>query len=317
MPSLYLPLALRSSLAAGLGAAALAFSAGGAAADCSGGKPCVTKVEPIPNRGGSIARFRVRVHWSSDCKYDKFHFQMGAREHSPTEVGRNRNQLCNRRSEVFLITNAPQGGRISVRVQGCESRLIGKDACTAFSAPVSAALISPQHSAACRNYANRAVGAVKLARNTDKCDPKTISGPRWSTSFDEHFRWCETAEPKTANFEDRERIRIMHACRVDAAKGPAGKPALSVRSQAGDTFFVNVSGFPPNVPIIIRLSGPGASIASVTVANNQRIVADAKGAVTVRLFGAQICKRGGGQVIFTAEDQDGRKSPPATAKCAP
>lgn len=316
MPPRLLPFAVRSALV-GLAAAVPALSAGEAAADCSGGRPCVTKVEPIPNTGGSIARFRVRVHWSSDCKYDKFHFQMGAREHSPTEVGRNRNQLCNRRNEVFLITNAPQGGRISVRVQGCESRLIGKDSCTAFSEPVSAALISPQHAAACRNYANRAVGAVKLARDTYKCDPKTISGPRWTTSFDEHFRWCETAEPKTANFEDRERTRIMHQCRVDAAKGPAGKPAIAVRAQGGDTFFVSVTGFPPNVPVIIRLSGPGASIASVTSANNQRIIADARGAVSIRLFGAQICKRGGGTVIFTAEDQDGRKSPPATSKCSP
>jgi hypothetical protein len=316
MPSRPHTLAVRFSLASGLAAAALTFGATGAAADCSGGRPCITKLVPVPKTQTHGGSFMLRVHWSSACKYDKFHFSMG-QEHSPTEIGGNRNQLCNQRSHTFLLTSAHRGQRIRVSVQGCESRLVGKDACTPFSQPMSVVLISDQHSAACRTYASRAVGAVKMARDTYKCDPKVISGPRWSPNFEEHRTWCETAEPKTANFEDKERTRIMHQCRVDAAKGPPGKPALNVTSQGGDTFFVNVSGFPPNVPVIIRLSGPGASIASVTSTNNQRIVANAQGAVSVRLFGAQICKRGGGTVIFTAEDQDGRKSPPATAKCAP
>jgi hypothetical protein len=193
--------------------------------------------------------------------------------------------------------------------QGCVSQI--------WAGPVCATTQADKKDAACRNYANRAIGAAKMARDTYKCDPKVISGPRWSTNFEEHLRWCRGAEPKTANFEDKERIRIMHACRVDAGKGPAGKPALSVTSKGGDTFFLNVSGFPPNVPVIIRLAGAGASISSVTTANNQRIIANAQGAVSIRLFGAQICKRGGGTVIFTAEDQDGRKSPPATSKCSP
>ena len=76
-------------------------------------------------------------------------------------------------------------------------------------------------------------------------------------------------------------------------------------------------GFAPNAPVIIRITGPGASIATVTVANNQRITADARGNINIRLFGAQICKRGGGTVTFTAEDQDNPKSAPVSSKCAP
>src|SRR5688572_5959810 len=119
------PLVVRSSLASSLAAAALVFSASGAAADCSGGKPCVTKLVPVPKTQTHGGKFMLRVHWSSACKYDKFHFQMG-QEHSPTEVGKNRNQLCNQRSETFLLTRAHEGSTITVRIQGCESRLIGK-----------------------------------------------------------------------------------------------------------------------------------------------------------------------------------------------
>jgi len=193
--------------------------------------------------------------------------------------------------------------------EGCVSQI--------WAGPVCATTQVNRKDAACRNYANRAVGTAKLARETYKCNPGTISGPRWSENFEEHRRWCISAPAATANFEDRARARIAQECRIAAAKGPVGAPRIVVTSRAGDTFFVNGSGFPPNVPIIIRLSGPGASIANVTVSNNQRIVADAKGSFSVRLFGAQICKRGGGNVVFTAEDQDGRKSPAATAKCAP
>ena len=262
----------------------------------------------------------LNVHYRGICKFDHYNLNVvGGPSVKITEKS-NPNVLCS--SQPALYGPVERNRQYTFRISGCVDYIIGKDRCTGFSAPVSFTPGAPDKAdaakaTACRNYANRAVGAAKLARDTYKCDAKVISGPRWTANFDEHFRWCVGAEPRIANFEDKERIRIMHSCRVDAAKGPPGKPALSVTSQGGDTFFVNVSGFPPNVPIIIRLSGPGASIASVTVANNQRIVADAKGAVSIRLFGAQICKRGGGQVTFTAEDQDGRKSPPATAKCAP
>ncbi|MCW5772429.1 MAG: hypothetical protein KIT16_12385 [Rhodospirillaceae bacterium] len=223
-------------------------------------------------------------------------------------------------NKLFTLPKAGTHYCIRVRArteasrEGCVSALWSAPACaTTFSA----AQADPAKSRLCNRYASGAIGQAKLARETYKCDAATLSGPRWTASFSEHVTWCMAADAAARNRESAERTRIMHACRVKAAGPKGGNARISVTSKAGDTFFVTGSGFAPNAPVIIRLSGPGASIATVTVANNQRIVADARGNISIRLFGAQICKRGGGTVTFTAEDQDNHASPPATAKCAP
>src|SRR5690349_10206054 len=109
----------------------------------------------------------------------------------------------------------------------------------------------------------------------------------------------------------------MHECRISAAGPKGGTPRITVTSTGGDTFFITGSGFPPNSPVIIRLSGPGAAIATVTVANNERIVSNKDGNISIRLFGAQICKRGGGRIDFSAEDQDRPQKATGSATCAP
>jgi hypothetical protein len=213
--------------------------------------------------------------------------------------------------------NLPTNSTIHVSIQGCTRNLLGQSSCGAWSSEAS--FYIPDRSAKgrqCETYAQRAVGTLKLARDTYKCDPKTISGPRWSADVAEHRTWCLGADPKFANFEDRERFRIAQACRIAAGKAQGGKALIAVVSQGGDRFNINGSGFAPNAPVVIRLSGPGASIATVTVQNNRRITADARGRIAIRLFGAQICKRGGGDVTFVAQDQDNPPSPPVTRKCS-
>ncbi len=286
-----------------------------AAASCpTGDPPCITSLE---SRQSSDGKFLLVVHFSASCHYDVFHLQLNRADWSPKEWSRSRSALCNNQTQTFLITGNTQGSSITARIQGCVKYVIGKDRCTPFSPPETIVLDSPRHIQACRNYASRAVGTVRLARFTYRCDPKVISGPRWSSNFDEHFRWCQTADPQTANFEDRERGRIAQECRISAAGPKGGTPRITVTSRGGDTFFINGSGFPPNSPIIIRLSGPGASIATVTVANNERIVSNKDGNISIRLFGAQICKRGGGRIDFSAEDQDRPQKATGSATCAP
>jgi hypothetical protein len=297
---------------------AIAFSAGAAAATCpSPSQPCITRLEAkrkTPTFGGE---FLLVVHWSSSCNFSHFHLRVDRSTYSPNKLsGQNRNQLCSQRSETILIGSAHRGSRVSASISGCVRYVIGKDRCTPFSTPVTIVLDTPEHATACRRYATLAVGAARNARFRYRCDRRIISGPRWSMSFQEHFDFCTKADPKVANAEHRARNAIMHDCRVKAAM-PQGKPTISVSSRAGDTFFLRGRGFLPNTPVVIRVRGPGAAVSAITVANNQRIVSAADGSLSLTLFGAQVCKRGGGQVIFTAEDQDRPASNVASATCSP
>lgn len=160
----------------------------------------------------------------------------------------------------------------------------------------------------CTVYANRAVAVVKLARDTYKCDPATISGPRWTASFEEHRRWCMGAAPSAANSEDRERQRIAQECRIATGK-PKGNAKLQV-TQKGDSFTLTGGGYAPNSRVIIRVTGPGGTKKNFT---NQ--FANAKGVFTATLTGLQICDKPVGTVTFTAEDQDNKPSAPVTALC--
>ena len=110
-------------------------------------------------------------------------------------------------------------------------------------------------SAPCRNYAWRAVGAVQLANGIYHCDPKTISGPRFSPNFDDHLNFCMHAKAADANFEDSERNRITQECRIAAAM-PQGTSALQVAPNA-DGFALSGSGYAVNSRVIDPLDQLG------------------------------------------------------------
>lgn len=288
--------------------------------------PDITRAEPVRD---FLKRPALQFHWRNTSRgNEKLYWDFEARDDSGkivrSQTGAAVSPMTPARHFMFskLFTFAKEGTQYCIRVrarteasrEGCVSEQWSAPACaTTFSK----AQADPAKSRACNRYASGAVGQAKLARETYKCDAATLSGPRWTATFAEHLNWCMGAEAAARDRESAERTRIMHACRVTAAGPKGGKAQIAVTSKGGDTFFITGSGFAPNAPVIIRLSGPGASISTVTVANNQRIIADAKGNLSVRLFGAQICKRGGGTVTFTAEDQDNHASPPATSKCAP
>jgi hypothetical protein len=270
-----------------------------------------------PNCDARTCGFII-AHWAGapGCDHYNIRERLGKQFEAP---GTNRNQLHNQRSAQFPGRFSPNGAEIHVKVQGCTRNFFGVSSCGAWSPEVTMRVNDPADSPkekACQKYAERAVGAVKYAKDMG-CDAKVISGPRWTSDFQEHRLFCMRSPAAQSNAEDRARNRIAQECRIQAGKPKVGKLTLSVTSRAGDTFFVKASGFGPNVPVVIRLSGPGASTSAVTVVKGERIVANAKGEVSVTLFGAQICKRGGGAVTFTAEDQDNHKTPSATAKCAP
>ena len=48
-------------------------------------------------------------------------------------------------------------------------------------------------------------GGVEYISSVLKCDPKTISGPRWTPNFNDHLNFCMHAKAADANFEDKER----------------------------------------------------------------------------------------------------------------
>ncbi|MCW5773474.1 MAG: hypothetical protein KIT16_17665 [Rhodospirillaceae bacterium] len=222
----------------------------------------------------------------------------------------------NRFTVPFTVDHLAPGTRRCMRVrartepgtQGCVSPGWTNVACATTGPDVKARR--------CDDYATRAVGTAKLARDTYKCNPATISGPRWSTSFAEHRNWCLHATSAQTIAEARARARIAQQCRVSAGM-PQGRPGITVTAKGGDTFTIRGSGLLKNTPMIIVVSGTGAVAQRISSVRGQRIITDRKGNLTVTLFGAQVCKRGGGQIVFTAEDQDRKPSNPVTSKCAP
>jgi hypothetical protein len=162
-------------------------------------------------------------------------------------------------------------------------------------------------SAPCRNYAWRAVGAVQLATGIYNCDPKTISGPRFSPNFDDHLNFCINAKPADANFEDGERNRITQECRIAAAM-PQGTSALQV-AQAGDGFALSGSGYAVNSRVIIRSTDAAGFKKNIT--SN---FSDPQGNFAATVASADVCTAPG-TIIFTAEDQDKPASAPVNATC--
>ena len=162
-------------------------------------------------------------------------------------------------------------------------------------------------SAPCRNYAWRAVGAVQLATGIYKCDPKTISGPRWTPNFDDHLNFCMHAKAADANFEDKERNRIAQECRIAAAM-PQGTSALQVAPNA-DGFALSGSGYAVNSRVIIRSTDSAGFKKNIT--SN---FSDPKGNFAATVATADVCSKPG-SITFTAEDQDKPASAPVNATC--
>jgi hypothetical protein len=160
----------------------------------------------------------------------------------------------------------------------------------------------------CRTYAWRAVGALQMTKFYN-CDPKVVSGPRWSPNFDDHLNWCMHAKAADANAEDSARTTIMHQCRIVAAM-PQGTGALTVAT-TGDGFALSGGGYPVNSRIIIRVFGPAAKQQNIT--SN---FSDPQGNFAATLASAQVCAQAG-TITFTAEDQDRPASPPVNATCQP
>ena len=303
----------RFSFVAAMAAGAIVSAASAFANDCHSNPPRMTGLTElhtncVPNCGFIIA------HWSGpkDCDHYNIRERSGKQFEAP---GTNRNQLYNQRSAQFPGRFAPNN-TIHVAVQGCTKPIIGSSHCTNWSPEVSffvddgSGRGDSAKAKACRNYATRAVGTVKYAHDMH-CDPAVISGPRWTSNFQEHLSWCMTANPNVANFEDRERARIAQECRIKAGM-PQGTSRLRVTQPArGDKFTLTGSGYAPNARVIIRVSGPAGRAQAITTN-----FADAKGNFAVTLAGVVVCNKPG-TVTFTAEDQDKPASPPVNATCRP
>lgn len=167
----------------------------------------------------------------------------------------------------------------------------------------------------CRRYASEAVGAIKLARDSYKCDPQTITGPRWSANEDEHFQWCLRSTAAARQAEAAARADIMNRCRVNK---PTGHLRIHViQRHRPDPFTVIGTGFPVNSGVVIRLSGDAAATGSITQVDGKPIIASANGTFSVRIPRTTVCKSAG-RVLFIAQDRDGeRRSNPVSMPCPP
>ncbi|MEQ1929869.1 MAG: trypsin-like serine protease [Parvularculaceae bacterium] len=160
----------------------------------------------------------------------------------------------------------------------------------------------------CRKYAWNAIGSVEYAKAAN-CKAETISGPRWSSSFDAHLNYCKGAKPADAKFETNERFRISQECRI-AAGMPQGTVALSVaRNNAG--FLLTGAGYEVNSRVIIR-STDAAGVQNNITTNRS----DAGGNLFASVNMADVCTVAG-PITFTAEDQDKAPSPPVKTDCLP
>jgi hypothetical protein len=307
-----------------LAAAAVSAAIGSvAAAACSDSdRPTV----PGGVEVGRMSSTSIELRWRNNSRTigDRTCFDIEVRDRQGKPVGKDvTGESCDektassgRKSRTFTGLNPKKEycfrvrARSDARREGCVSLAWAGPVCATTDAdPVD------RKNIACRDYATRAVGAVKYALEAG-CDAKATSGPRWSSDFDQHYHWCKTADPKIANLEDNMRNRIVQLCRVQATS-PKGGNAQIRAYKSGNRFVFNGSGFAPNVPVIIRLSGPGAATESITVTfhGKQRIVSDAAGRITVVMPYAFVCKPGFARLAVRAEDQDNRKSPVVMTYC--
>jgi len=168
----------------------------------------------------------------------------------------------------------------------------------------------PRISTACKQYAGEAIRILTLARDTYKCLPSILSGPRWSSDFQLHADWCMGAQARERNSETAERTRIMHECRLHM---DPGNPTISARPSARG-FNVSAAGFTANAPIILVLSGAAAA-PTPRIANvgGERIIANASGSISLMVPRTQVCRRRG-PISIAAEDLDGIRKTKAPAR---
>jgi hypothetical protein len=265
--------------------------------------PETTLALTLRSRGGETKYWDVEVRRDSPT--------------GPIEAGRG---LAGARGPTILFPKLEPGKTYCFRARARTEA--GREGCTAvaFTEWGCKATVGPkQHSesARCREYALQAREARTEALGRYKCDPKVISGRGWDASYTEHYSWCLGATSQAAEAETAKRTQIMHQCRVDAAK-PKGGNAQIRAYKAGNRFVISGSGFAPNVPVIIRLSGPGAATESITVTyyGKQRVVSDAAGRFTVVMPYPFVCKPSFARLAVRAEDQDNRKSPVVMTYCS-
>ena len=159
----------------------------------------------------------------------------------------------------------------------------------------------------CRRYAWQAVGSLQYAKSVN-CDPATISGPRWSASFDDHLNFCKGgASAEVMKSETDERFRISQECRI-AAGMPHGDAKLQIAQNASG-FLLTGTGYAVNSRVIIRATDSAGSQRNIT-----KNIADAGGNLFANVEMSEVCTVAGA-ITFTAEDQDNKPSSPVTGTC--
>jgi len=162
----------------------------------------------------------------------------------------------------------------------------------------------------CQGYAQRALGTAKYAHDNN-CDPKVISGPRWTATFSEHLQFCMAAPAQTIKFEEQQRGTIAQQCRV-AALLPHSVTSLEVRQIAATGGFdLKGKGFAANSRVVVDISGPAAHAQTIT-----NKFADREGNVAITLPHAAVCARPG-TVRFVARDGDNPASKQVVLRCRP
>ncbi len=306
-----------------LAAITFPFSAGLAQVGCPGptDRPCITGISGGPKQFQPRVT-QVTANWSGTNLYTHYNLRVVVNGKSGPQFevsARTTDQLNGpHRRHTWSFNDIGKNASITVNVQGCvRGGVLSSSRCSPWTSRTeivnkTPSGPSPQVKAACEQYARAAVGAVKLARLTYRCSPSIIRGPRWTSSFADHFNWCLTASPAARASETKARNDIMHQCRLHL---PGGTARLSVAlAPRGDFYTITGSGFAVNAPVVIRVSGPASRNTSITVVNGQRIIADARGNISLRLPGIMVCNRAGA-VSFMAESGDNIRSGTVASTC--
>ena len=154
--------------------------------------------------------------------------------------------------------------------------------------------------------AERAVDALKLAA-THKGDPRDQRA-----ALEQRFGACSLWMERGGAIDCGRSRSPGHGGRAGPMTASQRRQATSACAPPRRTFFIRLRFAPMSSDHPHYWSwGFDRDVTADT-----RITADAR-ATSISRVRAQICKRGGGTVTFTAEDQDNPKSAPVSSKCAP
>ena len=324
-----LPLIARLTVAAPLLGVAFTASPAEAQVGCPppADRPCITRLEMGGTLPGRPNTRPVTVHWSGAGHFTHYNLtaNVNGAQGPQFEVSASApDQLLGpHRRHTWTWNGVGPGTRVIITVQGCvRGGFLQPSSCS----PIASRTFilgegsgtpgtpgNPQLRATCQRYATVAVETLRMARDFYRCHPSFLTGSRWTSDFNAHFNWCMTATPAARTSEENARTATMHRCRLQP---PVGSASLSVvLAPRGDFFTVTGSGFAVNAPVVIRLGGPAAVTSAITVLNGQRIIADARGSISLRLPGVMVCARAG-QVTFLGDDSE-KRSNTVTATCRP